>query len=147
MKISSYAEAISHSCCSEFKIPYSPWNVLLYHFSVRSAFIHHSQSVHIAFFHCSQSIHSSTFVHHSAFVHHFHYHSELQKERTCFHNKKIKMNIYVKVGGNKIIMSEIWFWNTKVEYFPKLKQEQSPVCYKTRHSRFLNSLWEDRFYC
>jgi hypothetical protein len=134
---------------------YSPWSILLYHFSVRSAFVQRSYSVrspfvqrsitvHKAFVHRSFSIRSpftkrSPFVHRSFIVHkaftvyNSNYHSELQWERTYFCREKMK---YKSAGL----------------LFPQVQHNEncrgSPVCYiQTKHAEFLKSLWKNRFYC
>jgi glycosyltransferase involved in cell wall biosynthesis len=127
--------------CNNFAVNayYSPWSVLLYHFSVRSAFVHRSFTMRSSFVQRSFTVHKafvhrlftvrSAFVHrsfsvcspftkrspfsvHKAFtVYSSHYHSELQWERIYFHREKMKAGRRCK-SGRKIKYNYFHRYNT-----------------------------------
>ena len=106
---------------------YSPWNVLLSHFCVRSPCVHrsfimrpsivhsfawarvqHSQNVHRSLTVCSVTVHK-TFIVLKAFSH---FHSELQRERIVLkpsvqNSDKIRRNVCRRMGENVLCILEI----------------------------------------
>jgi hypothetical protein len=79
---------------------FSPWSILLYHFSVRWAFIQSSFTIHIAFVQRSQSIHRSFIIHKAFTVHnHIIIRNFNEKGLIVFIVRKWKRNVYVKVEG------------------------------------------------